>query len=230
MQTRYERKYILTHNQYLLFKELITFSLPHDKFQSQEYPVMSLYYDDEALSFFYDKINGEFSHIKLRIRQYKDCFHWNTPCWVELKMKEGDTQLKKRIFYSAGIDHNFLEYQNYLKLLRNNTFNPYTKLRPQCWIHFHREAFETLYSNYRLRITFDRNIKSLPYWNKSCELDQFNNLIFDNSGEDQVVLEVKYDLEQLPNFMLKLLSQIGCEEKSFSKYAAGLQLLYDLNT
>ena len=60
------------------------------------YPVSTIYYDTPTLDFYYDKVNGEHTHKKARLRTYgKEIFEG--PTFFEIKYKSNEDQIKKRI-------------------------------------------------------------------------------------------------------------------------------------
>ena len=212
MQTRYEYKFFLEYPQYQHLKQLCEFHFPKDTHYSKEpYPVHSLYLDTKDLHFFNQKVNGEYFHHKIRLRQYEKSFDLSSPCFLELKTKRGDCQIKKRKPLNRALD-----WQQ-----ESSFWLPITEgvpLMPVSYVLYFREAFETLFDNQRLRITFDHNLSGHSYKIPTAPCQE----IF----QSKVLMEIKFNKESIPEFLYQQIKNLEIERTRFSKYATINEALY----
>ncbi len=217
LQTRFELKYQLTIQQYLIFKTgLLTFARKdqYSKTSTGNYFVRSLYYDNSNYLCYHDKIEGESTRSKLRFRIYNP---------VENKNKFGERMLKK-VFRSPLED-----YYSYLETDHFKTINPVLeefqrmKLRhcfsPLVVIDYYREGFESKIDK-KLRLTIDHGLTSYP----SSDLFNTNHTpVF--VKRDPIILEIKTN-SNVPPWLMKLIKTHSLVRVSNSKYCLGLSNAY----
>ncbi len=211
---RYEHKYLLEYSKYATIKGIISpiFSDSNNKFT--KYNVNSLYYDTPNLDYFYQKINGEHRHVKVRLRTYNNNFYDQEKYWLETK-----TKVKERIVKIRSEVNEIPTPESWLSLNRMDLLveRAKYKLKPSCFINYEREAFEMFYNEEKLRITFDHNMTASP-----SSDDSFKKYILDYKDKNQVLMEIKNHESNYPQFIKNILSSISLKRVYFSKYAEGL--------
>ncbi len=211
---RYEHKYLLEYSKYAIIKGIISpiFNGSNNKFT--KYNVNSLYYDTPNLDYFYQKINGEHRHVKVRLRTYNNNFFDQDKYWLETK-----TKVKERIVKVRSELNEIPNLENWLDLDRMDLLveRAKYKLKPSCFINYEREAFETIHQSEKLRITFDHNMTTSPA--TDAKLKKY---ILKYKNKNQVLMEIKYYDNDYPQFLKNLLSNISLKRVYFSKYAEGL--------
>jgi len=232
---RIERKYIICFEQYLQLKPLIASLLSRDKYLSNKkikYPVLSQYFDTKNFEFYNDKINGEFEHIKFRLRSYSD--NLADSGFLEIKHKITNKQRKYRFKVDPHqvVENNFFNNEDLLcKLPSQLCFMLLShQLHPSALVYYEREAFEELVQQHnnalRLRVTFDYNIKAKMDISSEKWTSVLKTLGLDSSF---VLMEIKYDREDYPLFLSEIVKSFNLEEISFSKYALAIRSLYQDN-
>ena len=69
----------------ILFDAALFKNDSYSKEKHRAYPVLSAYFDTSNLDYFYQKINGEFDHTKIRLRTYDRKFTHGTKVFLEAK-------------------------------------------------------------------------------------------------------------------------------------------------
>jgi len=189
------------------------------------YPVCSLYFDTNDHEYFFQKINGEYKHIKIRLRKYTRNFFDNGPLWLETKIKIEDRLTKKRQVIH-GKARNYLSPENWSLMEREDLLRERAiyKLRPSCFIYYEREAFESFFDENKIRITFDENISSYSLLGKF----ESRKRVFSHKDDKSILMEIKLSKDQYPNFLKDLLQQFSLKRVYFSKYAEGLSIIKDI--
>lgn len=243
---RIELKYRLDNYQYFRLKNALKpfFNLDIHSLNSSgnTYLVRSLYFDTSDYKGAYEKINGDFHRLKIRLRTYSDSMpNWEpssasgvTPrceagvtsggglIRAELKVRLGNRVIK----YSAPIS-----MEGYYCLLRRGryfgtddpVFNEFMRcqhlglLHPVVLVDYHREALEDKTAE-GLRITFDHKVRSL----QSKELFPDNCNFFRYHWPRSIVMEVKCR-KMPPDWFLKIMNKEGLKMISNSKYAQAIQ-------
>ena len=205
---RVELKFQLSYEKYLTLKERLSVLLNKDR---EKYSVISQYFDTENLDCFYDKIEGELYHTKIRLRKYSDNLKDpSQPFFLEAKIKEDKWGMKHR---QKIKDLSSAELSPYF----NSIFTAKT-LKPTCNVFYTREAFEDYFEGQKLRINFDTNLIFLPP--NITDVSAFKNQNLQNYGLNfYAILEVKYSKEIIPEFIQKELKALDIRETSFSKYS-----------
>jgi len=222
---RVEHKYLLTNEQYLALKRIVQFAFgPQNKLHQKPYPVLSLYYDTKAHEYFYQKINGEHRHIKIRLRKYTESFEDSSPAWLESKIKIDDriTKVRQKHDYQTKLKSpSSWDLSQRRDLLTERAIH---HIQPSCYIAYKREAFETMLNTNKLRITFDHHITAFHVF----ENFEKRKNIFPIGSPKKILLEIKYNTSCYPIFLQDLLKQFSLKRVYFSKYAEGLNILKSL--
>jgi SPX domain protein involved in polyphosphate accumulation len=205
--------------------------------------IQSLYLDSPDLWIYTSHFEAELPRIKLRLRQYAPNGVWRDDLsLVELKSKKDGVSSKVRFklgYLSAAKLSQGKTIPLTASLLRlNNEMNPTKlakrlarvnelirehKLRPQCSVTYHRQAFE----GDGIRLTIDSDIQSkimselnrerigefvaTPDWDKASLMRK----LF--LKDDYLLIEVKHS-GLIPRWTSEMLSQFSAEQVSFSKY------------
>lgn len=231
LQGRSELKYILTYTQFLNLKGKLDFLLPRDKFlfEKKNYNVLSKYYDNQTYDFFYQKVNGEEKHLKIRLRTYDTKFDESSSGFLEAKMKDGFIQKKIRIErnnlseYFNPTSWNSLEEPdlNFFEMI-HLTKNLY----PTCNVFYKRDAYDFHSGSQRIRINFDTDICALfPYEDDINGVNLQNRRIL---KENEVLMECKYDKYELPRTITELIATVESKHTTFSKYASTILKLNEI--
>lgn len=211
---RYEKKYLLTPDEYAHIRAQLDPYIEPDEFFSST--VCSVYYDTDNYEFIRRSIDAPVYKEKLRLRSY------NVPdadgeVFVELKKKFKGVVYKRRVMMTADTARRYLareltpEFDD--QILREITWflhaNP---VQPRVFIASDREAYRAV-DDAELRITFDSSIR----W-RSTELD----LTLGSHGEEllpdgYVLMEIKLP-DAAPLWLAHMLSEDALFPRGFSKY------------
>jgi len=211
---RYEKKYLLSAEQYeALWQRLESYIEPDEFFSST---VCSIYYDDDSYSLIRHSIDKPVYKEKLRLRSY------NVPTadgevFVELKKKFKGIVYKRRVRMTASEAESYLaghipapkDTQMFREI---DWFMKMNKPTPKVLIACDREAYRSK-EDHDLRITFDRDIR----W-RNTELsltDGSHGELLTEPG--QVLMEIKIP-GAAPLWLAAMLSELEIFPKSFSKY------------
>lgn len=229
---RIEMKFLLRRDAYLILRDTLRHLGTPDRYAGSTgvYPVFSQYYDTEKLGFFYDKMDGEWEHVKIRVRQYAQEFGKEGSGFLEAKIKHNNWQNKiripvddvRRLKYASEwdkIDHPEMEY-----FVGTNLES---ELMPTCNVYYEREAYTMHEGVDTFRFNFDTNIAFLypRETTMTSELLDRRRML----KEHGCVLEVKSATERLPRILQHELLQVGARITTFSKYTTALLRLDEWN-
>jgi len=212
--SRYEKKYLLTAEQYRLLSEKLEEYFVPDHFYHST--VCSLYYDDENYSLIRSSIEGPVFKEKLRIRSY-GLPSGDDSVFVELKMKYKGTVYKRRVELEAAQAQAWLAGQmpapdSSVTHREIDAILSKFSLFPRAYIVCDRLALAAK-TVPQLRVTFDRSIRYRDY-----DLDIFSGLHGQELLKDgSVLMEIKMPLSA-PLWLARMLSELGIFPTSFSKY------------
>ena len=217
MKRRYEMKFLLSHSQYKLISDYISFIYERDNNSiDKTYPVFSIYFDTKDKDFYYDKIDGYFYHLKVRARRYSQTFDSIENTLLELKQKENDISYKNNTWKIMDkktiLNTNLWDFNEVNKIIMKKNL-----LYPTVGVYYDREA----YTGPNIRITFDYNIIALPTSNLNVKANKSNQVL----KEYFCVLEIKSDSKKLPKYLENILSKYNIRISSFSKYTESLDLI-----
>lgn len=229
---RIEMKFLLRRDEYEILRDTLRHWGQPDPYAGDNgvYPVFSQYYDSGELRFFYDKINGEWEHVKIRVRQYTNRFGLAGLAFLEAKIKKNNWQKKLRIPVDdvkllskaedwSKIDHPDIDYFTAAAAI--------LALAPVCNVYYEREAFLLYDGPVPVRVNFDTNIAFLYASEKTMSADMLEDRRM--LKEYGCVLEVKTESERLPRFLQGELRQVDARMTTFSKYTTGVIRLDEWN-
>lgn len=214
---RHEFKYVISYADMLKLRKKLEKVLTVDR-DSDGYLVRSLYFDSIDDIDYYDKLGGEVSRKKIRLRIYEPDSNFVK---LEIKGKYDIHQLKRSIVIDKNTAIDLINEKYDILLSYDNPVAKeiYTILmtglyKPKIVIEYNRIAFV---SPTGTRITFDYHIKS----SKTVD-DFFSKDInyYDLTTIADVVLEVKFD-RYLEPYVANILSSYDYRMQSVSKYVMG---------
>ena len=213
---RYEKKYLLSPEQYRALREGLEGRIRPDEFAHST--VCSIYFDDERFSLIRHSLDRPVYKEKLRLRSY------NVPdedgeVFVELKKKYKGIVYKRRVAMTNRQAVAYLEGRAPApepgQITREIDFFLKThQLRPRAFIACDRSAYVAV-DNEELRVTFDENLRwredrlSLPSGSDGLPMLR--------PGE--VLMELKIP-NAAPLWLARLLSELRIFPTSFSKYGS----------
>lgn len=211
---RYEKKYLLTREQFEAFsRELAPYVRPDKYFESL---VLSVYYDSESFELIRRSIEKPTYKEKLRLRSY-GVPTGDSPVFVELKKKYEGIVYKRRVELSAEQAENWLAgggIDDDGQVIREVDWMMHSRgpLSPKVVICCNRRAYVGV-DNEELRITFDHSIR----WR-----DTDLSLRLGDGGREllasgEVLMEIKMPGSS-PLWLAHMLSRHGIFPVSFSKY------------
>ena len=211
---RYEKKYMLSSQQYAALRQCLDPHIMRDEFFQST--VCTIYYDSDDYSLIRNSIEKPVYKEKLRVRSY------NVPdahgeVFVELKKKYKGIVYKRRVRMEAAQAEAYLSgrepapFDN--QIIRElDWFLRTNRVKPKVFLACDRSAYVAK-ENPDLRITFDQNLR----W-RETELD----LTLGHHGapvidSGNVLMEIKIP-GALPVWLARMLSELEIYPASFSKY------------
>jgi SPX domain protein involved in polyphosphate accumulation len=235
---RYERKYLVPNDMMDRIRSRMNSFVRPDIFTNaaengiRQYTVRSIYFDTHNLDFYHEKIEGLIHRRKFRIRGYDKL---EAGCRVVF-------EIKRKIENRVKKHRSFVQYDNVDKILASGEVEKYivndnrcpkaiedaqrflyhikkSQLIPTCLIVYEREAWHGKFDQ-GVRITFDKNIRSLTY----PDIDQLfeddsMNYLFDS----HFILEIKYFTDQMPLWARSLVQEFKLRNDALSKYTIGFE-------
>lgn len=221
---RHEYKYLISRSAAQLLKLRLAGLMDRDPHAGPtgQYTIRSLYFDDLHYSAYAEKADGVRDREKFRIRIYN---YDTSVIRLEKKEKLGElTRKTGQTITKADADH--LERckagpcpdstGDLTNLLRCKIAGG---LRPVVLVDYDRTPF--VCSAGQTRITLDENLRTRPY---SGSLTASCQAMVPVLGEDQVVLEVKFN-DYLPGVLATALEDIPRANLAISKYVLCLNLI-----
>ena len=228
---RFELKFVITRGQR---DALIPHLRPHLRADDNAgdhgfYPIISLYYDNADRDCYWEKVRGQGSRRKMRVRVYGSSDGQVAPtAFVEVKHKCDSRVVKRRVQMpleaalavcageAAGRPLGLAEkrvIEEVLGLVRGRGF------RPVCCMRYDRQAFAAVDLASDLRITFDAGI---GYRLEALTpVPDDRNFSHDLLRDGAAVMEVK-GTGAVPYWLARMLGETGCRLASFSKYCNAL--------
>lgn len=165
--SRFERKYLLSLDEYYrLRNRIIPFAAKdyYTRHAGGSYLVRSIYYDTRDYRAWYEKEDGDFGRIKLRIRAYTERQEECPTVSVEIKTKQANAMVK----YSTHVNRE--EYDEFVRTghwpsHENETVNEFERLRhvrqlvPVCLVQYKREGYRARDGS-GVRLTIDHEVHS----------------------------------------------------------------------
>ncbi|MBU0660606.1 polyphosphate polymerase domain-containing protein [Patescibacteria group bacterium] len=224
---RFEYKYFISKQDYVVLKDRISAIMTMDKYASidGDYSVRSVYFDTLNNTAYYDKLDGVSKREKIRIRIYNGK---SDVVKLEVKKKEGAIvrKISSTITVSLAqkiIDVGVVSLNNNEKkmiapeimyILERNIH------KPVVIVEYMREAF--LFDINNVRITFDKEVRKKEYcrdfFEKNLQLEHITDIPF-------IILEVKFNT-YLPTYISRLLTFNNNHRLAISKYCASREFIY----
>ena len=215
---RYELKYLITRQQQEFLCRAMAAYMTADSFGHSS--IRNLYYDTPNYRLIRESLDKPVYKEKLRVRSYGRAQQEDN-VFVELKKKYESVVYKRRIE---------LPQEEALEALLGRASLPdsqigreigaalefYGELIPRVFLSYERDAYHALDSDFRL--TFDESIR---YRQEELTLDSdpWGTPLLDR---DTVLMELKVS-DSIPLWMVRLLSQLGIQKTTFSKYGTAYQ-------
>lgn len=223
--TRFERKYRCSYHQYYAIMNALYPFILKDAYTTlspiNKYLVRSLYFDTHNYQIFLEKIGGNASRIKFRIRTYSDTIHDEPDIRVEMKVRQANLTQKYGSFISFADCQYFQQFRHW-----RNQNDPILEeferqvhmrdLHPKILVEYLREGYQTKFGE-GIRLTFDHQIKSA-----SSRTLFPSQIMWQNHYDPTIVLEIKHQ-DKLPDWLLKIIKQNGLRLVANSKFAFGIE-------
>ena len=187
------------------------------------YSVWSVYWDSPALTFFWEKIDGEKYRRKLRFRRYGR----SPDVFVEIKQRVDRTVQKRRVRWSTehvdalfgrgDIDPDLESAVDDRVGMEALFLCRYHGLKPTIAVAYRRRAFVGACEP-DLRITFDRRLQYDAHGLDPAHPGRSGKYLFD---PNLVVVEIKFD-NRAPLWLVKLVRRHGLELTRLSKYCSAV--------
>lgn len=223
---RYELKYRLTCLQYQQVKNALQPFLrldPHSEaVSSRRYLVRSLYFDSLDYQSYNEKLGGNRSRYKFRIRTYSTDQTANPVIRVEAKLRDGGVTQKLGTFVSVAQYCHFMEHYHWdcetNPILVEFERNLHSRvLRPKVLVEYLREGYQSR-ENKDIRITFDHKIHSAQARSLFPE-----HPFFRQHDAHLVVLEIKHRSAQ-PGWLRSIVQTYNLKIEPNSKYCQGIEV------
>lgn len=215
---RYEKKYMLTREQYRTIRLGMAFYMRPD--EHPRYTIGNVYYDTADYALIRASLERPIYKEKLRVRSYGVPGDGDA-AFVEIKKKFDGVVYKRRVTVTAAeaarwLDGGSAPLDSQISREIGYFLQSYDPA-PAVYIAYDREAYAGR-ENSELRITFDTNLR----W-RDTDVD----LRAGESGspilhDDSVLMEIKIP-GTAPLWLARLLSESGAVPTSFSKYGAYYQ-------
>jgi hypothetical protein len=190
------------------------------------YRVASLYYDSVGLGCYYDKINGQKTRKKLRIRFYDQILKPDTKVFLEIKRKYDTVVIKDRLILTHRDCKELLQENKKVNLPNDNSLKDtldeflwlrsYNGMVPQIMVLYERKPLVSKIDP-NFRVTIDYNIRAyLADW-----LSDKNDGKLVNPG--LAVLEVKFN-NVLPFWFLRIIQRYNLQTQPFSKFSNSMEV------
>ncbi|MCR4943723.1 MAG: polyphosphate polymerase domain-containing protein [Clostridium sp.] len=220
---RYEKKFILTKEQYDKFIPRILEFMEPDKHcrNGRNYNIYNIYYDTNNNDVIRHSISKPYYKEKLRLRSYKIPTSLDDEVFLELKKKINGIVTKRRVVITLGQAYEFLETRKRPENIDYVTKQIFNELEyylsnntvyPKVYISYSRNAFFAK-DNKDFRLTFDNSIQ-VRREKLSLEAGSFGR---DLLGPEKFLMEVKI-LGAMPLWFSNILSDLSIYTTHFSKY------------
>jgi hypothetical protein len=227
MAGRFELKYLVDTRIQTALCQLMRARMLRGEFAEEDgtYHVLSQYYDGPGLPFYFDKIDGVESRVKVRLRTYGFGFGPHAPWFLELKRKQNAAISKLRIRLEPGSIDPFdpaswdaIEHEDAAAFLAARDL---MQLEPTAQIWYQREALADALGG--LRITWDTTIRAL--WPGEV---MSRALLYDPERvavpDRWAVVEVK-SAQTVPHWLTELIQRASLVPESVSKYVHAVNAL-----
>lgn len=210
---RKEKKYILTRDQYLFFKEAIKEKMIEDEHGKST--ICNIYFDTEQFDLIRHSITKPIFKDKVRLRSYNIPTLENN-VFLEIKRKYDGVVSKRRIVMTLKQFYGYINKKikfedNQVKKELDYYFEHY-KLKPTMFLSYYRRAYYDK-ENRDFRLTFDSHILARDY-DLVLEKGNYGTHILE---KNKYIMEIK-TLGAIPMWFVKLLNELQICPCGFSKY------------
>jgi hypothetical protein len=220
---RYEKKYLLSHEQYSkIIPGLLEHMDPDEHcMHGEKYNIYNIYYDTENSDVIRHSISKPYYKEKLRLRSYNVVQSMDDKVFLELKKKINGIVNKRRAvmtygdaqrFLSEGVKPCMKDFRSGQVLNEIEYYLSRNKVRPAVYIGYQRMAFFGK-ENRDFRVTFDSRILTRRE-ELSLEQGFYGKELM---GEGMSLMEVKI-LGAMPLWFAEMLSGLSIYSTNFSKY------------
>lgn len=219
---RYEKKYLLTGEQYeKLIPRLLEYMKMDDHCVNNSYSIYNIYYDTDDNSVIRHSISKPYYKEKLRLRSYKIPQSPSDKVFLELKKKINKIVNKRRAIITLEEAYNFLEFGERSKctdFITEQVINEieyylsHTKVNPTIYIGYNRIAFFGK-EDKDFRLTIDSKIitrREDLFLESGCHGT-------DILKPNEYLMEVKI-LDAIPMWLAEIFSELKIYNTHFSKY------------
>lgn len=235
--SRFEFKYLLPKDARTELESELGYFMALDPYVSaarhQKYFVRSLYFDDYALTNFYEKTDGVMVRRKYRLRTYTDDRNELSPVFLEAKGRcnalvyKHRVQLPRTIVESleAGEREFMAEMMKILSETRNEVIQGFIfeclrkRLKPMALIDYERRPYISKYAP-DFRVTFDDSLSSAPATSLFGGPAERRRLTLPGYS----IVEVKFK-RHIPSWFHRLIQSYELHRISVSKYCKGMERL-----
>ncbi len=213
--SRYEYKYIITHEQKGRILQVMAPYMKGDQYGKST--LRNLYFDTPNFLLIRRSIEKPLYKEKLRLRSYQTATKDST-VFVELKKKFKKVVYKRRLALPEEEAMNWLIHrippkeQSQIFKEIDYALNLYGTLQPTVYLSYDREAFFGKQDG-EFRVTFDENIRCRTH-NLSLQAPPDGEYVL---PPDKLIMEIKC-AGGIPLWMVQALSQEKLYKNSFSKY------------
>ncbi len=217
---RYEIKYLLTRKQKNLILEAMEPYMALDGYGRTT--IRNVYYDTDSYRLIRNSLEKPVYKEKLRVRSYERADR-NRPVFVELKKKYRGIVYKRRMTMERQLAEGYLAGElpapeaSQIAAETDYFLQFYKDLSPKVFLSYEREAYYTKEPG-EFRVTFDENI----LWRQqdlSLGKGVYGEAILQPG---QTLMEIKTP-GNIPLWMVKVMSEEGIRQTSFSKYGNAYQ-------
>ena len=217
---RYEIKYLLTRKQKNLILEAMEPYMALDGYGRTT--IRNVYYDTDSYRLIRNSLEKPVYKEKLRVRSYERADR-NSPVFVELKKKYRGIVYKRRMTMKRQLAEGYLAGEipapktSQIAAETDYFLQFYKDLSPKVFLSYEREAYYTREPG-EFRVTFDENI----LWRQqdlSLGKGVYGEAILQPG---QTLMEIKTP-GNIPLWMVKVMSEEGIRQTSFSKYGNAYQ-------
>lgn len=220
---RYEKKYILTSEQYSDFIEKSSEIIRPDSYG--KHTICSIYLDTDDYMFIRNSIEKPVYKEKLRLRSY-GIPDKNDSVFFEIKKKYRGIVYKRRVYgtevdlnnyASSGVISERLSQSADKQILSEIDYimGKYRPV-PKVYVAYDRQAFVGI-DEASLRVTFDSTIRCRTNELRLSAGDYGEQIAVGNYGRDYRIMEIK-TAGSIPYGLAEILSELNIYPASFSKY------------
>lgn len=233
IKQRFEMKYLVSEFE---TQQIIDFMAPYMQADpmGKEYPVTSLYLDNDDMAMFWSSEMGEKNRYKLRLRSYSGFD--GAPIFAEVKRRVDRVILKTRVpirremisalLNDSAPSHVIVDHRDNEQHIRDLEYfreiQSSLGASPRVTVKYMREAFMCL-DDEPIRITFDRSLECLPtteYTPRIWDRDNF----WIAMNHIPTVMEVKFT-DAYPSWIPRMIERFGLQRRSLAKYVECVRTL-----